>query len=110
MWFNDRHPVVKSIKANSENLEDDELSDRELLEKVLGKIEVIEDRHQKEVEAIKAEMTKRTDFLQELLLRLVEGKNSAAVAAASKPSAVELYQQKKIEEAKATSSNRPKLP
>ena len=85
------------ISSNGKGKNEEELSDYELLQKILVKIELIEERQQKELEAIKLDMARRTDFLQEMLIKCIDN----AKTAATKPSVLEAYQTRKAEEAAA---------
>jgi hypothetical protein len=95
--------IYKMCKSFGERLDD--------LEEALGG-----DVNLKEKQSLKEDLNKRNDFLQNLCLKLVENQGATAVAAATKPSALELYQQRKAAEATVSNSNNktpingPRLP
>jgi hypothetical protein len=89
--------IYKMCKSFEERLDD--------LEEALGG-----DANIKEKQSLKQDLDKRNDFLQNLCMKLVENQGATSVAAATKPSALELYNQRKIAEtnnASVANNNKP---
>lgn len=102
-------------------------SDRQLLEFIYKKLVALEDRFDDFEEALggeegiaekkelKAEIKQMNAFTQSLCMTLVDNSKAVNLAAATKPSATELYMQRKTAEAEAAKPNgakplAPKLP